>query len=285
MLKTLQAPAVNLPVATIATVPCSDSVSLADSLSVVVNSMKGIALCDMEKVRLMNRTDTKYLLPARKLKDILLRAAPFYVIQEVEGIRIASYETLYFDTPDLKFFIDHINGKLNRKKVRIRSYRESNLHFLEVKRKTNSGKTNKNRIRTGQNGNPEEFGEEAYALVRQYASMDLFLLFPTLISRFKRITLVNHGRTERVTIDFDLDYGRVGTSKEASLPLLGIIEIKREKFSHSPIGRILREARVKKCGISKYCLGIRLNALSPKTNLYKRKIRYIQKLTNNEPHV
>ncbi len=256
----------------------------AQSIAAASLSMKGISLGEMEKVRFMNRVDAKYLVPDTLIGEILLRAAPFYDIQELAGIRIASYETLYLDTPELDFYLHHVNGKLNRRKVRVRSYLDCDLHFMEVKRKTNKGKTRKFRVEVPWNGNPADTGEEAPALVSEYGSADLSLLKPLLYSRFKRITLVNLDRTERVTLDFDLSYQRASDDRVVSLPGTGVVEIKREKYSDSPLRRILRDLRIKKRGFSKYCLGILLTELSPKTNRYKLKIRFIQKkITQHEP--
>jgi hypothetical protein len=42
---------------------------------------------------------------------------------------------LYFDTDSKRFYHDHHNGKVKRTKIRMRNYVESNLTFLEIKKK------------------------------------------------------------------------------------------------------------------------------------------------------
>ncbi len=241
-----------------------------------IGHMNAISIGEMELVRLMNRTDTKYILPVSSVPGILQLISAKYDILEVEGKRISTYETIYYDDPDFRFFHDHINGKLNRNKVRTRKYVESNLDFLEVKKKTNTGRTKKYRIRI--DPSLEVFDEEARQLVGSYTRADLILLSPVMINRFKRITLVNHEKTERVTIDLDLQYAGMDGKMGIAVPGLSIIEIKQNRFSFSAMGETLRNERVKKTGISKYCLGIYLLEPGEKVNNYKRKIRMINKI-------
>ncbi|HNU77117.1 MAG TPA: polyphosphate polymerase domain-containing protein [Prolixibacteraceae bacterium] len=238
-----------------------------------------ISLDEMEGVRLMKRMDTKYILSESRIVQILGMVTDRYQVLEVAGSRIATYETVYYDDPALKFFLDHINGKLNRNKVRTRLYQESDVEFLEVKRKMNTSRTKKYRIRI----DPEqtEFDDEALDLVNAYSSVSLSSLSPVFVNRFRRITLVNREKTERVTIDLDLRYADILNEREIIVPRLVIIEIKQNRFSNSVMGEVLRDLRIKKTGISKYCLGISLLYPDVKMNKYKRKIRIIEKVTKN----
>jgi len=245
-----------------------------------VERMQGITLDRITTVRLMNRIDTKYLLPVSRLGTVVDQVIPYYYIQEIDGNRMASYNTVYYDSPGLQFFNNHVNGKLNRCKVRRRSYVESNLHFLEVKSKTNKGKTIKNRIQLKNTGG--NFSDEAYHMVEKYAGTDLFLLFPILENYFKRITLVNLEMTERVTIDFNLSFNKPGNNRDFPLSGLVIIEIKQDKFNVSPIRSVLFNERIRGSGISKYCLGVALTEPKAKTNVMKKKIRKIEKITHYE---
>ncbi len=248
-------------------------------LSGLLRGMPGIPLGGLEGVRLMNRFDTKYILPAFLLKEVFERVGKEYYILEIDERRIASYETVYYDWPSGRFFLDHVNGKLNRNKVRIRKYTESNLEFLEVKRKTNTQRTRKFRISL--DSGEEVFDERGLAFLGNYISGDLRQLQPVMINRFKRITLVNREKSERVTMDVDLSYSDIEGKREIFLPRLSIIEIKQEKSSTSAMKNVLLDLRIKSRGISKYCLGISLLGLADKTNNYKRKIRFIQKITQH----
>jgi hypothetical protein len=258
-------------------VPASD---IHTEKYVFIHNMNGISLNEISSVRLMNRKDTKYMLPVSKLLDVMQMVEDQYFILEIEGKRMASYETVYYDSSGLDFFLDHVNGKFNRNKVRRRSYLDSNLHFLETKRKTNKDKTIKTRIPVS--GYTDNRDVAACELVKNQTGFDLHMLSPKLINLFTRITLINTGMTERVTIDLNIGFTACGEVKVINLNNLVIIEIKRDKSSHSPIREALMDMRIKKTGISKYCLGMFLTGQAKKVNILKRKLREIQKISNHE---
>lgn len=243
----------------------------------LVRSFHPVSLEEMEDVRLMNRIDVKYMLHESRVPKILEMMADSYQILEISGSRTGTYETVYYDNHRLGFFLDHINGKLNRNKVRTRLYVESDLQFLEVKKKINTGRTKKIRIRTDPHSTG--FDDEAIHLVLTHTRSGLETLSPVLVNRFNRITLIDRERTERVTIDLNLQYAGSTRVYGVGVPRLAIIEIKRNKFGHSIMADILRNERVKQTGISKYCLGISLIHPGEKVNNYKRKNRIIEKIT------
>ena len=99
----------------------------------------------MSGIRLMNRTDTKFVTNIATLRKLLKLAVWQYRAQEIEGKRQARYYTMYFDTPDMQMYTCHHSGHANRQKLRIRSYVDSGLNFLEVKTKNNHKRTRKKR--------------------------------------------------------------------------------------------------------------------------------------------
>ena len=60
---------------------------------------------------------------------------------EVAGTRLSGYESVYYDTPALTCFYDHVASRAPRFKVRSRLYRESDHCALEVKVKQTDGET------------------------------------------------------------------------------------------------------------------------------------------------
>src|SRR5690606_15545601 len=99
----------------------------------VLSQFRGISLEEMDRVKLMNRVDTKFAFRIELLPRLLEDLQGFYDVFEIEGTRLPSYESLYFDDDKFSFYHDHHNGKMSRFKVRFRKYVESNLHFLEIK--------------------------------------------------------------------------------------------------------------------------------------------------------
>ena len=252
-----------------------------DALEHILQSMEPISLEEMSAVKLMNRVDSKF--PTNR--EALLRMAPLwnthFYVQEVEGQRIARYRSLYFDTPDAVTYMMHHNRQLHRQKIRQRIYVDSNIAFLEIKNKKNTGRTKKKRIPIPM----EQWGElynsqESVDFIREKVWVTDQPLSPRLENAFQRITLVNKAKTERVTIDFGITFHNHLSGCNADVSDLVIIEVKQDGTLPSKFKDLLRDARVQRKGLSKYCLGMLLTDEHLKYNRFKDKIRYINKLTN-----
>ena len=111
----------------------------------ILQNFQPISLDEMSGVKLLNRTDTKFVTSLNQLRKLLSMAEHDYRVQEINGQRIAHYYSTYFDTPTNDMYMRHQNGHQNRQKLRIRSYVDSHLNFLEVKTKNNHGRTKKKR--------------------------------------------------------------------------------------------------------------------------------------------
>ena len=138
-----------------------------------------ISLEEMSGIKLMNRTDTKYVTSYQILKEILLVARHDYRIQEVNGEYNIAYHTIYLDTPDRDMYVTHQSGRIVREKIRIRTYVNSDLTFLEVKNRNNKGRTDKRRIRIGSIESIKEDGGDTF--LRQHAWYDQSQLHFTVL--------------------------------------------------------------------------------------------------------
>jgi len=257
----------------------------------IIKSFQPISLDEMSGIKLMNRTDTKFVTTVDRLKLLLMLAKDDYRIQENEGIRNANYYTAYFDTPDNNMYIVHQNGHAGRQKLRIRSYVDSGLNFLEVKTKNNHGRTKKKRVdMVGFDPLHPDHDIRFQRQDEQYRAYDAFLLKhlrydPTILTEhmenhFHRITLVNKAKTERLTIDTDLCFHNLVTGRDADLTGLAIIELKRDGLQPSPVLGMLRELRIKPSGFSKYCMGSALTNPSLKRNNFKERLHMIERMLN-----
>ncbi|MBP5258216.1 MAG: polyphosphate polymerase domain-containing protein [Prevotella sp.] len=234
-----------------------------------------ITLSEMNGVKLMNRTDTKFVTSRQRLTRLLLMACEEYRIVEIDGWRNIPYATTYFDTGDFNMFTTHVTGRLNRQKLRVRSYLSSNLHFLEVKTKDNHRRTKKNRITVD---DKNILLPERLAFLHSYLNYDPHELSPSLDNTFNRITLVNGDKTERLTIDTDLHFHNPQTSTWFSDPRLVVVELKRDGKAHSPIQDMLLQLRIHPHGFSKYCMGLSLTSEGLRTNRLKPKIMEIKNI-------
>ena len=245
----------------------------------------------MESVKLMNRIDTKYAVPLEVLPAILAAARADYYAQEIDGKRIATYDTMYYDTDTLDMYIRHHDRQLVRQKIRVRQYVDSDLTFLEIKRKNNKGRTKKKRIVVpGFDITAETFGEtkkerwsvEDFIAAKSRYSWDE--IHPCLSTKFHRITLVNKAKTERLTMDMDLVWENVLSGESKAYPNLVIIELKRDGNVPSPMTKIMLDHRIHPLKISKYCIGTALTTPGIKKNRFKSKIRKIEKIVNSEKY-
>lgn len=243
-----------------------------------------ITLDEMSGIRLMNRTDTKFVTTTAVLRSLLRLAADDYLVQDIGGERLSPYYTVYFDTPQFDMYRRHAAGHTNRQKLRIRSYVSSGLNFLEVKTKNNHGRTRKRRV--AMEGfdalHPDHhitFGDGQYLpFLSDNLRYEATTLAESMENHFDRITLVNRMKTERLTIDTSLSFHNLITDAECELPNIAIIELKRDGLAPSPILALLRQLRVKPMGFSKYCIGSALtNPLLPRGRI-KPRLRAVGKL-------
>jgi len=256
---------------------------IAETMNIVFtdifNRMEPISLSEMKDIRLMNRIDTKYLMPLNYLPELLKRLENDFRVQEIEGNIISRYKTMYFDTPDLKMYEMHHNQKRNRQKIRTRSYLDSGITFLEIKNKDNKGKTHKNRIQISNDDFADFSGNaEAVGFMNKNSYFPVENLSPHISSTFDRITLVNKSKSERITIDKNLIFFNYLTGNNAIVSELAIIELKQSGRVTSLLKGCLADFRIFPGGISKYCLGTVLTDPDAKSNRFKQKLRYINKL-------
>ena len=119
---------------------------MIEPIKILLQEFTPISLSEMEESALMKRSDTKFLIPSHQFPHIIKNLTADYFILEINQNRLMTYHSLYFDTSDLKFYHDHHNKKSNRTKIRLRQYVESNLSFLEIKKKNGKGITKKTRM-------------------------------------------------------------------------------------------------------------------------------------------
>lgn len=246
----------------------------------VWQSMPTITLDEMSAIKLMNRVDTKYVLSEECCMELLRRAVGEYSVQVIDNVRAARYETLYYDTPDWDMYTVHHNRRLTRQKIRTRTYIETMLSFVEVKNKTNRGRTKKRRTVIGREFFLDfKLSAQASEFMAQHAAYPLEDLLPSLITRFERITLVNHAHTERLTIDFNVRFEnlRSGQQLAPGVERMVIVELKQDGMCYSPMKQIMLDLRVKRLKVSKYCLGVVLTTPEVKGNRFKRKLRQVRK--------
>ena len=244
--------------------------------TVALENFDPLSLPEIQDAALMKRTDTKYVFPESRLLDILAGLNPTYAVLEVEKVRMQEYQTLYFDTPDFRLYHQHHNGQRDRFKLRVRSYLDSDVQFIEVKRKDNHDRTRKTRLLMdnrvdGHSPEVQSFLESALPLHHRTP------LVPKITNRFDRITLVSKRDMERMTLDLDLRF--LSPSGQFSLPGIVIAEVKQPHFSvQSVFIQRMRRTGYHPTRFSKYCIGVALAYPDLKRNAFKPVLLDIQRL-------
>lgn len=247
-------------------------------LQALLDKLPPITLEEMSGIKLMNRTDTKFVTTLPVLEELLALCQGSYYAQVNCGHQISPYRTVYWDDEEHTMFQRHQHGHKPRTKVRARTYVDSGVSFLEIKKKDNHGKTKKKRVKVPtieavmETGEGEEFLKERTDFYFYQPEDERTAIKACLQNQFNRITLVNKGHTERLTIDFDLRFKNFESGIEHELPRTVIVELKRDGRQPSPILPLLRKLRVKPAGFSKYCIGTALTNPNVRINNFKLRL-------------
>ena len=182
-----------------------------------------VALPDLlAEAELLTRFDRKYLLDRQQAESLLSEFDPGTRVLAIDGRRCFSYESVYFDTPELLSYRQAAHARRRRFKVRTRSYLDSGLAYLEVKVRGDRQVPVKPRIDydLGTRDQLTALGRDYTADILDRWGMDgsvVGRLFPTLATRYTRITLLPEPGV-RVTVDTDLTWTAIHARGGVQLP-------------------------------------------------------------------
>ena len=231
----------------------------------VLDAFAPIGLGELDaRTALQDRVDVKYVVDARQFEGLLAGLAPTHRALDIDGRRLFAYETVYFDTPDLRCLRDHVQGRRQRWKARRRRYLDSGHAALELKVKGRRGRTVKHALagdaRDGLSEVELAFLEQALESSYGHA-LPVEPLTPSLTVSVHRLTLAAPELGERVTCDVTLDFGGPRLRDETV-----IVECKSPS-GISAGGRVLRALGARPVGgMSKYCVGMALTRSDVRTN-------------------
>jgi len=161
--------------------------SLSHTVDNALREFNTHALSDIDKLKLMDRVDSKFVVPAPLLPLLLQESQGQYSLLSIDGVERSNYLNVYFDTDGFNYYLMHHNGKLNRVKVRHRHYVDTATAFIELKFKNNKGRTLKTRIQANLDADIA-IAEHRGFLAEQGISQDCQLQ-PSQISAYQRICL------------------------------------------------------------------------------------------------
>ncbi len=247
-----------------------------ENINHIIKQFDSISLEEIESIKLMDRIDTKYIIPLPLLPCILEDALACYKILNIGTERVHAYRTLYFDTTDFQLYKQHQKGKATRFKIRRRTYVQSDCSFFEIKQKNPKGTTSKVRLNQSTTHSASLITQESIDFLEKQTPLKAKDLVESIWVSYQRITLTNKDSGERITIDLDLSFQK--NDRQQTYPKIAILEVKQNKISHSPINNILKKYHLRSGSISKYCLGIISLHLTVKYNRFKPKLMHLNKI-------
>jgi hypothetical protein len=248
--------------------------ALSPPIQHAVERFAPLTLSELADYALLNRTDTKYIFTEQDAIEIFAAVQPSYRVLEVQGLRAGHYFTQYYDTPDLHMYRAHHNGIRDRYKVRTRTYLDTGICFLEIKRKNNHERTIKNRMQV-----PLEsslIGPLA-DFVEEHTPYPVSGLSDSVSTEFLRVTLVSKENAERLTLDFGFCFQ--WAHLRGALPGLVIAEVKQPKFSTSSgFVRQLLARHIEPTAFSKFCIALVVLDPNVRYNHFKPLLMRLQRL-------
>lgn len=258
----------------------NDTTLISSELLAVLKEFERIPLEELEEAQ-MDRIDRKFPFHISKLPSVLKGLESDYKIVKAAGSVISPYDSLYFDTTDYLFFRKHHSGFLNRDKIRYRSYPRTHTTFLEVKRKSNKGRTAKSRILCADLNFPLKTDRMDF-LAENLSTVDPKSLIPSVFIKYNRIAFIAEDGDERFSIDFDVRAKL--DDKETDFGNVAILEVKQDHKFTSPIIARLRDLRMGAASLSKYCLALAMLKPDLKANRFKMDLRRLERIIHEENH-
>lgn len=243
-----------------------------DSLGTAVDTLRPIGLDELlARAELLTRLDRKYVLPVVDLPFVFGGLDEDVRVLEMAGERQFRYRSVYFDTPELDGYLGAARRRRRRFKLRVRTYLDSDEHFVEVKTRGPRGTTVKHRIPYDipydirYDGDALRLSADARAFadaVLAGAGIDAtrFRFVPTLTTTYRRTTLLLPATGSRLTVDTGLTWSLPDGTATLRTPERAIVETKAGRAG-SGADRLLWSLKHRPCPISKYGTG--LAALRP----------------------
>ncbi|WP_431045667.1 polyphosphate polymerase domain-containing protein [Streptomyces sp. P1-3] len=232
-----------------------------DAVGEPIHTARPISLAEVnQRAALMARVDRCYLVPAQvftalaaHLTDERRPQGPFRALT-IDGQRWFRYHSVYYDTPGLRSFHDHRQGRRLRFKLRERVYQDSGERHFEIKLKGGRGETVKQRRALTGAATPLDapFREFLATVLHDAYGIDPpDRLHPSLTTDYRRATLVADG--ERVTCDAALICRDVRAGRAVNCDT-GLVLVEVKTAGHlTEADHFLHAHGVRPAVFTKYC--------------------------------
>lgn len=245
----------------------------AGGLVAATADLSGVGLAELDEIAALQvRTDRKYTLDPDLAHRLFADLGTGNAVLTIRGRRSFSYRTVYFDTPDDASYLGAALRRRHRYKVRIRTYTDSGLTMLEVKRRDERGTTIKERL---EHPPASVFTPEGAAFVEaSVGQIGLAArLRPVLVTEFDRITLLDPEESSRTTVDEHLTWF-AGQGWSTSFAPRVVAETKTVGLAGA-VDRWLWSHGCRPRSFSKFCVGRALAEPDLPANKWNRILRTI----------
>src|SRR5690625_792322 len=195
-------------------------------------------------------------------------------VLDIDDRRVFSYESMYFDTEDLALFRAHRQRRRRRFKVRTRSYVDTGGTTFEVKLKGYREQTVKHRTphdferRRELTGSARSF---LHNVLQDEYGVNAPALEPSLMTTYRRSTLVDSQTAARLTCDVDLWCANYRPG--APGPDRGLLESTRAG-GRPPADNSLKAMGTRTVRLTTYCMGTALVPPGVPDNEWNRRCRH-----------
>lgn len=243
----------------------------------ILSGLNKIALKDYLKRKdplFSGRREYKFLVPLSLIPHLLEYLKEDFKCLEHEEGGIFLYNSVYYDSENMKFFNMHRQKKFNRLKIRIREYKSGKKgKFIERKTKTKGTYTSKKRSKIDSQFDDfmaKQFitdGINHYGLKKEDLSEKIHI-------DYKRIFMVSKDFKRRVTIDFDIKAKDTNGGKASLIPNYAVFEVKQEGLPKEIMKFLRRNFKIRRQGFSKYCIATCMLIDNVKKNKWKQTLKY-----------
>ena len=227
----------------------------------------------------MSRFELKYILHRKDLKSFVEEISGPFIRDPYAGSSGYQVNSLYYDNSKMRFYFENIDGIPYRRKLRIRHYGkfgEMVKPFVEIKQKEAQAVLKK-RIELSREIPLEKFWDRSYKgpfpgggasnVWRNEVlyMMDHYSLSPKVYTVYRRHAFYNPVENySRITIDSNLSgiaWNQNLVTEERRVPLMDpelcIVELKGERRLSYWHTELIREFKMQRTKMSKYCTAIR----------------------------
>lgn len=244
--------------------------------NVIDQTLKGFAPISLTQLNaqasFLSRIDTKYVMDEVTFTEVLKDLEKDFFVLSINGKPVQEYSSIYMDSEDYFFYNQHQGREKSRTKIRTREYIDSKIAFFEYKQKENKV-TRKFRYQfdLAEHGKMSPESNKFFeGIFQSIYGGDVPTIFPSLETKYNRLTLCSKDSAERLTIDFNIRLKDLRDDSKELFPLENVVIIESKSDRTDGLSTKIIEShgvnKAKAC--SKYGLGLVYHGVAKETSVF-----------------